>query len=69
MPKKEISLDDFISEEIEIKTYVAIDPNEKLSRFANIKIPAIDPTISRDILKIAENIKGNLKGLKAVLND
>ncbi len=67
--EKFIEIEDFILEETEIKTSMIIDPKTKLSDFANLKIPLIDPSISIEIRHIAGNIKSNLRSLKAILND
>ena len=43
-----------------------IDPNAKLVNFSNIKVPTIDPRVSKIIEQSVKNIRENLEKLKLV---
>ncbi len=65
MNKKNHDLEDFIDADFEMKSHTTIDSKAKLSDFANIEIPAVDPQIHKKISQRLENIKANLHQLKS----
>lgn len=62
MNKKKFDLGDFIGDEIGKN----IDPNDEISRFAEIKVEAIDPRMRSEIEEKLKNIKQNLNKLKKI---
>ena len=65
MNKKNHDLEDFIDTDFEIKSHTTIGSKAKLSDFAKIEIPAIDPQIHKKISQQLGKIKTNLQQLKS----
>jgi hypothetical protein len=64
MSEKKFTLDDFIGEEILSLPGKKINPKEKISRFSEIKISAIDPRIRKELEVRLKNIGQNINKLK-----
>lgn len=65
-PSKTINLHDFIDPEVEIQTNSNVDLQEKIMRFAKIKIAEMDPKIREEIRSSVKNIRRNLEEMRSI---
>lgn len=64
---REIGLEDFIDTNIKIDSGLIINPEEKLMRFAKIKIETVDPRIRVKLDEKIKNIRKKLDRLKGLV--
>jgi hypothetical protein len=67
--KPNFEFEDFLSDDVEAETGLAINPKAKLLNFAKIKVSVIDPRIHKEIDESMRRIEKNLQKLKALVRE